>query len=304
MKKKIFSKELVIGVSVLLALAILFFGIDYLKGINLFKPANFYFVCYDNVHGLEVAAPVTIDGYKVGQVREIEFDYTNHGKIKVLLALDTKLRVPEGSTATIVQSMLSGASIELKMGKSKNILAVGSEIPPYTAPDLMSTISDEMIPTVNSILPRVDSLIYNLNLLVSHPAIYRSLAKAEGMVQNLYSGSEILNATLSSINRQTPPMLGRINSIAGNLDTITDDLTYFAKDLRSVPLAEIGNNVNELTARLTAFSQQLNDQKSTLGLLMNDPELYNRLCRVGADIDSLIVDIKRNPKRYISIKLL
>ena len=63
-------------------------------------------------------------------------------------------------------------------------------------------------------------------------------------------------------------------------------------------------NLNDITDNLSRFSKQLNNEKSSLGMLMNDPELYNRLNSVAADVDSLIVDIKRNPKRYISIKLL
>lgn len=88
--KKIFNKEFIIGICVITAIVILIFGIDYLKGINLFSPANFYYASYDNVAGLEISSPVTVDGYKVGQVREIQFDYENPGKIKVLLALNKK----------------------------------------------------------------------------------------------------------------------------------------------------------------------------------------------------------------------
>ena len=60
--KKIFTKEIIIGASVLLSLLILFFGIDYLKGINIFKSANYYFASYTNVAGLAQSAPVTLNG--------------------------------------------------------------------------------------------------------------------------------------------------------------------------------------------------------------------------------------------------
>lgn len=305
MKKKSFiSKELTIGASVLMALAILFFGIDYLKGINLFKPVNFYYVNYDRVDGLEVAAPVTIDGFKVGQVREIEFNYEHPGKIKVLLALDPKLHLPQGTRAEIAQSLLSGASIALHLGSSQAMIDKGGEVPPMTTPDLMATVTDQILPTINSILPRVDTLMLNLNNLASHPAIYRSLNRFEGITGNLYDGTLLLNSTLGGIKSSTPAMFGRVNSIATNLDTITGDLRYFSATLRDLPLDQSVQNVNQLTERLVAFSEALNNEKSTLGLLMNDPQLYQNLCQVSASVDSLILDIKRNPKRYISIKLL
>lgn len=307
-KGKYLSKELVIGASVIVALAILFFGIDYLKGINLFKPVNFYYVNYDRVDGLEIAAPVTIDGYKVGQVREIEFNYDKPGKIKVLLALDPKLHLPQGTRAVIAQSMLSGASIQILLGQSTAMIPVGGEVESHSTTDLMATVSDQIVPSVTSILPKVDTLMANLNMLTAHPAIYRSLGRIEGVTENLYRGTSSLNTTLGRVDgyitSYTPGVLGRVNSIATHLDTITSDLTYFSSTLRDLPLDQSVSNINALTERLVAFSNALNNEKSTLSLLLNDPQLYNNLCQVSASVDSLIIDIKRNPKRYISIKLL
>lgn len=303
--KKLLKKEFVIGLTVLIALAILFFGIDYLKGINLFKPANFYYANYDNVAGLEVAAPVSIDGYKVGQVREIEFNYEHPGKIKVLLALDPKLRLPKGTQARIEQSLLSGAYITLQLGSDgTSMIPVGGEITPSSAPDMMAAINDQIMPQVNSILPRVDTLLISLNALASHPALFTSIGRMDGITRNLYTSTVSLNNTLGTLNRSTPAILNTVGSVAYNLDTITGDLAVFSSQMKELPIDQSLQNINQLTANLIAFSEQLNNQKSSLGLLMNDPELYNRVCRVAADVDSLIVDIKRNPKRYISIKLL
>lgn len=298
--KKIFTKEFTIGISVIVAIAILFFGIDYLKGINLFKPANFYEVNYDNVAGLEVAAPVTIDGYKVGQVREIEFNYDHPGKIKVILALDTKLHPRQGTTARIEGSLLSGASIVLTLGHGEP-LAIGSELTAATSPDMMATLTDEIVPAATGMMGHVDSLVLDINRLVADPALYQSIRRLDGISSNLLGASGTLNTTLT---RQTPVLFRHVNSMAGNLDTITADLGVFSSKLRDMPIDQTVESVNELLANLTKFSNQLNNEKSTLGLMMNDPELYDRLCRISADVDSLVVDIKKNPKRYISIKLL
>ena len=126
--KKLFNKEFVIGLSVILAIAILIFGIEFLKGVNLFKPTNFYMVSYTNVAGLELSAPVTIDGYKVGQVREIKFNYEHPGEIDVLLAVDKNLRLPEDSKAVIESSLLSGAYITIQRGHSSKMIEVGGKL--------------------------------------------------------------------------------------------------------------------------------------------------------------------------------
>ncbi len=299
--KKIFNKEFIIGICVIAAIVILIFGIDYLKGINLFSPANFYYASYDNVAGLEISSPVTVDGYKVGQVREIQFDYENPGKIKVLLALNKNLRIPVDSKATMGSTLMSGNFIAIKLGKSSEKIPVGGDIESYATSDLMSSLSEDIMPAVNQILPRVDSLLYNLNKLAGDPALLSSIQRLDGITGNVMNATDGLNST---INKDLPVVMRNVKSISHGLDTVTANLGILSAQLKSLPLNTTVDNVNALTDNLTKFSNQLNDPNSTLGMLMNDPELYNKLNRVAADVDSLIVDIKKNPKRYISIKLL
>ncbi len=299
--KKIFTKEFIIGISVIFAIAILFFGIDYLKGINLFKPANFYVASYTNVSGLEVAAPVTIDGYKVGQVREINFNYEKPGKIDVLLAVNKSLRIPEDSKAVIGSTLLSGSYVEIKMGKSPKMIEVGSTIQGDLVPDMMSSLSDNLLPSLGSVIPKIDSLLYNLNLVVGDPALLKSVQKLDGITDNLYQATGGLNRVVAT---EIPRLTGHTDQVVTNLDTITRNLSELSAQLKQLPLGPTMDNVNDISKNLARFSGQLNDKNSTLGLLMNDPELYNRINRVTADIDSLILDIQKNPKRYISIKLL
>lgn len=299
--KKIFGKEFVIGLSVIIAIVILIFGIDYLKGINLFRPANYYVAYYDKVDELSISSPVLINGYKVGQVREITFDYAHPGKIGVVMALDKKLRVPDDSRAEIGTTLLSGAQIQLTLGSSSTMLPIGGEVQAASKQDLMSSLQNELMPSVAGILPKVDSLLYNLNTLVSDPALTASIQRLDGITGNLLSTSQGLNGT---INSQVPKIMGNTAKVTQSLDSIVGNLGQLSYQLKNLPLDATVDNVNQLTANLNSFSRQLNDKNSTLGLLTSDPELYNRLNQVSADIDSLIVDIKKNPKRYISIKLL
>ena len=309
--KKLFNKEFKIGVFVIIAIIILIFGIDYLKGINLFNPANFYYVTYDNVQGLEVAAPVTCNGFKVGQVREINFDYSNPGKIKVLLALNKDFKVPENSTALIASTMLSGSYIDIRMGNSKKTLAIGSDIPSQSSNDLMAALNDDIMPAVSKVLPKIDSLMNNLNEITSNlavlsadPSLPASLHRIDGITGNVYAVTSDFRHVSSGLKGQIPLMMRNVSAITYGLDTVTTNLGTLSCQLKSLPLNATMDNVNQITANLEKFSERLNDEKSSLGLLMNDPELYNRLNSVAANVDSLIVDIKKNPKRYISIKLL
>ena len=299
--KKIVTKEFIIGICVLVALVVLFFGIDFLRGINLFQPTNFYHASYSNVAGLEIAAPVTIDGYKVGQVREINFDFNSPGEIDVVLALDEKLSLPTDSRAVIESGLMNGASIRIIMGKASEKIPVGGNVQTAVVPDLMSALSGGLMPAVENILPKVDSLLYNLNLLVSDPALLTSIQRLDAITSKVELATVGLNHTM---NNQLPIVMNNAGKITTNLDTVVQNLAVLSAQLKALPLQSTMANVDATTSNLVKFSNQLNDQNSTLGLLMNDPELYNKLNRVAADVDSLIVDIKRNPKRYISIKLL
>lgn len=299
--KKLFNKEFAIGLSVIVAILILIFGIDFLKGINLFRPAHYYLAYYENVDELTVSSPILINGYKVGQVREVNFNYNKPGKVEVVMALDKNLQLPEGSVANIGTTLMSGARIELTLGAGPGMIPTGGEVPTGVKAGLMSSLQDGVLPAVTAVLPKVDSLLYNLNLLVADPALRSSIQRLDGITDNLLATSQGLNSTM---NRQIPVLANNTVRITQSLDTIVGNLDQLSYQLKALPLDATMENVNQLTANLSQFSRQLNDKNSSLGLLTSDPELYNRITQVSADIDSLLVDIKKNPKRYISIKLL
>lgn len=299
--RRIFTKEVIIGISVAFAIAILCIGIEFLKGINVFKPANFYIAKYENVSGLEVAAPVTVDGFKVGQVRSITYNYEHPGPIEVHLALNKNLHVPVDSRAVIGSTLLSGSYIEIHMGKSQEMIPIGGDIDTGVASDLMGNLSNEVMPAITSIMPKIDSLLVSLNRLVGDPALLASIQNIEKITDNVSAASASLNVIM---NRQIPSLVGGAGDVLNNLDSISSNLNLLSQELNRMPLTQTMENVNVLTMNLSRFSEQLNDKNSTLGMLTNDPALYDNLRRVTADVDSLIVDIKKNPKRYISIKLL
>ena len=112
--KQIFRREVMIGLLVILALVLLYFGINFLKGVNIFKAANYYYASYNNVEGLAVSAPVTLNGYKIGLVRSISYDYNRPGNVIVEMSVDKSLRLPKGSTASLGSDLLGTASIDRK----------------------------------------------------------------------------------------------------------------------------------------------------------------------------------------------
>lgn len=298
--KQIFRKEVLIGLIVIIALAILFVGIDFLKGVNVFKAANYYIATYTNVEGLAISAPVTVNGYKVGLVREINYEYDNPGHVQVEISLNKNLKVPRGTQAVIKSDMLGTASIELKMGAGPNFHAVGDELEGVVASGLMDNVSNKLLPSVGEIMPKIDSLLTNINKIVSDPALLNSMKRLDAISANL----EKATSRLSTVMATLPPITSDVKSITGSLTQSTDDLTKLTARLRDVPVDSLAADIAAVTANLKELSAQLNDPNSTIGKLTHDPQLYNTLNSTISSLDSLFIDIKKNPKRYISIKLL
>lgn len=306
--KKLAKREISIGISVIVAILILIFGIDFLKGINLFRPANFYMAYYTNVDGLDISAPVKVNGYKVGQVREINFDYSKPGTSEVVLALNKNLHLPVDSRATIKSSLMGEAYIEIEVGTAPQFIPVGGDVPTSQGGGILSGLSDELVPKINRTLTVVDSLVVSLNTLAADPALKAAVGNLENISGNVLMASHGLDRVM---NAQVPALLSGANGVVGNInqvmfrvDTITGNLAMLTDQLNRMPLTQTMEGIHATVGNLENFSAQLKNQNSTLGKLMNDPELYNRISNVAASVDSLIVDIKRNPKRYISIKLL
>lgn len=299
--KKLFNKELTIGLCVVLALLILFFGIDYLKGINVFKAANYYYVSYTNVNGLAISAPVTANGYKVGQVREMAYEYDNPGHVRVEVSLDKELRIPRGTKARLVTDLLGTSSISLEMpaGATDNH-NVGDKLIGEVATGMMDNVANDVLPGVASLMPKIDSLLTSITKLVADPALTNSIRRLDNITANLESTTSQLSRSMASM----PAVMTNAKSVTGNLDSISADLKVLSAELRDMPLDSTMQNVYATTASLRDMLDNLRSKDSSLGLLMNDPALYNNLNNAVGSLDSLLIDVKKNPKRYISIKLL
>lgn len=297
--KKLFRKEILIAVTVIISFTLLVVGIDFLKGVNVFKPANFYYTSYPDVKGLVKNAPVIVNGFQVGQVRDITYDYSNQGNIVVELSLDRSLKVPVGSVADITTDLLGTASVTLHLARPGRYLAVGDTIPGALAPSLMSSVTDNLLPQVGSIVPKVDTLLTSVNTIISDPALLAAVQRLNAITANL----EASTAQLHSLMGTLPPISRDLKTLSGNLTASSADINVLTSRMASVPIDTIAANIAALSSNLRALSKELNNPNSSLGLLTRDPELYNNLNSAAAHLDSVLIDVKLNPKRYINIKV-
>lgn len=298
--KKLIRKETVIGACVLIALAILFFGIEYLKGVSIFKPSNYYYVVYENVNGLQVSAPVTVNGFKIGQVDNVELMYDNPGHVLVEISLDKKFQIPVNSKALISSDLLGTASIIIDMSKDTAYYAPGDTIPGSKSSGMMDKVTDQLLPGVTDILPKVDSILTNVNELTGNPALGSTLKNVEELTSALNSMTKSLNASAKAV----PEVIGGVNSVVASVDSLVADLNALSSKLATAPIDSTVANFNKISEDIAALTSRLKDPDSTLGNLLNDSGLYDNLNNAAQSIDSLLIDIRKNPKRYINIKLL
>jgi len=298
--KKIFRKEVLIGIIAAASIAILVIGIDFLKGVNIFKPSNYYYATYTNVEGLAVSAPVTLNGFKVGLVREISYEYDNPGHVLVELSLDKELKLPLGTAALLGTDLLGTASIQLQPSSASTYHNVGDRLTGENKKGLMDNVTTDMMPAVSRMISKIDTLLTSVNMLAADPALAASIRRLDAITANLEASTRKLNTLIGTL----PPITENVNAITANLASASSDVADISHRVKEMPLDSMADNINKITADLRDLTTKLGDRNSTLGKLMNDPSLYNNLNNTIASLDSLFVDIKKNPKRYISIKLL
>ena len=290
MKK--FSKEIQIALVAVVGIIVLYFGLQFLKGMTLFSTDNRYFVKFQDVSGLSVASPIFANGYRVCVVETIEFNYENTGEIVASIGVDKNMQVPKGSRAEIATDLMGNVKVQLVLGNvADGVVAPGDTITGGQQVGAMGKAAD-MIPTIQKMLPKLDSILASVNTLLADPAIASSLHNVDQITANLSRTSQDLSQLTAQLNRQMPQMLKNADGVLANTNQIT-------KNLNELDIAATMTSVNTTLKNVEQMTATLNSKEGTLGLLMRDPGLYNNLNSTMMHADSLMMDLKQHPKRYV-----
>ena len=291
---KKFSKEVKIGIATILSLVLLYVGVNYLKGINLFKPANYYYVSCENVKDISVSTPVFVDGFKIGLVRGIEYNYSSTDKITLEISLDKGMKINKGSYISIESTLLSGAELNLKLNKYVNeYLKPGDILEGHVKSGMMSSVEENILPMVADMMPKIDSILTGLQALVNSAALSQSLSNLENTTKHLEASSIRLNAFLKN----------DVPEISSNLKATTSGLSNFSSNLNKLDLEQSINSLNSTLENINSMALKINSKDNSLGLLLNDPSLYNNLNQTLDNASGLLLDVKQNPKRYVRFSL-
>ena len=287
-----FAKEIQIGVVAIVGIVVLYLGLQFLKGLTMFSSDNKYYVKFDNISGLTASSPIYANGFKVGVVESIAYDFNSQNHIVAVVGLNKEMRLPKESRAEIVSDLLGNIKLELVLGPNPtDLVAPGDTILGGVHAGVMSMASG-VVPQIQAMLPKLDSILTSVNTLLADPALKNSLHHIDDITGNLTKTTNELNMLTSSLNQQMPSMLKNADGMLANANEFTHHLNEL--DLAAT-MAKVNNtlqNVEQMTAKL-------NSNEGTLGLLMRDPELYNNLNSTMIHADSLMIDLKQNPKRYV-----
>lgn len=299
------KKEVKIGIFALVMLFSLWAGIRFLSGIDIFSRNIIYYATYENVSGLQTAAPITIHGVKVGTIESITFDPSKGSDVKVALSVKRQYRLPVDTRAVIYDNgIMGGKAIMLELGSSNEILKRGDQIISDGGSDMISSIGNELGDLKGKLSVVADNLataLANINTLVE-----QNTDNLSGTISNLNSISASLDGVLKSERKNIEGIVTSLNGLAEMLDQNTERFDRIIGNVDAVAeqleQAKVDSLVKAFTSTADNLSHMLasiNAGEGSVGELMNDKELYDNLAAASGNLSALLADLKEHPARYV-----
>ena len=281
------KKEVKIGLAGIGALLILFFGINYLKGISMFKPESYYYVDFTDVNGLAQSSPVFANGYKIGIVRDLQYDHQHPGHVIVGIEVDQDLRIPTGSKAELVTEMLGTVKMNMMLQyESTTFLNPGDTIEGTANTGILGKAEKDLLPKVEQMMPKLDSILSSLNQLLADPSLKQTLHNAEKLTASLNATSVQLHGLMSK-----------------DIPQLTSNVTAISENLKGIDYAATFQKVDSTLQNVHLLTEKLGSKDNSIGLLLNDDALYKNLNATSANAASLLKDLQEHPKRYVHFSL-
>lgn len=290
---KYWTKEVKIGITGIVAIALLVYGINFLKGINMFKSGSGYYVKFDNIAGLVTSSPVYANGFGVGIVRNIYYDYERQGQIVVEIDIDDNIKLPQGTSAELETEMLGTVKMNLILPpNATRFHAVGDTISGSVNAGMMGAAAN-LVPKLETMLPKLDSILGSINTLLADQALTNTLHNTEQITANLQVTTKELNSLLKN----------DLPAITGNLNVVTANFATISHNLKDIDYAATVAKVNATLDEVKQFTESLQNPNGTVGMLLNDKALYNNLTLTAENAASLLKDVQAQPKRYVHFSI-
>ena len=301
---KILSKELRIGMLVVISIVVLVWGINYLKGSNLFDSSRTLYALYGNIGGLQEGSSITVNGFKVGVVKKISLLTDKNYSLLVALSIEENINIPSNSVSKIVNEDIMGSKgISLVLGDSNINAEQGDTLASDMDRSLKEEVNKQILPLKNKaeqLIGSIDSIVTVITSVLSKDA-RESLTKSLVSLDNTFT---TMSQTMTKVNKIVDQNDERISSIIKNLEANNNEITNILKNFSELSDDIAKSNIKTTLASLNEISKKISDSEGSLGMFINDKDLYLNLEKSSKELEALIKDIKLNPKRYVGFSVL
>lgn len=302
-----------IGLIVSFSLFALIWGINFLKGKGAFNNEDIYYVVYERIDGLEVTNPVLINGFQVGQVRDIHFLPDHSGDLVVEFAIDEEYKLPKKTTARIFSSDLMGTkAIDLIYGKTDKFQQSGDTLVSDFEGSLQELVSLQMLPLKNkaeNLMKEMEEAIEIVKFIFNEKTrddITSSFSNIKSTVAHLENSTSSLDNIVQGGKSKIENILSNVESISDNLQQNNQQITMALQNIANISDSLAQSNLKQVVvetqmamAELEGIITKINNNEGSLGMLVNDDSLYNNLNNAAYNLDLLVEDLRLNPKRYV-----
>lgn len=308
------NNETKVGALTAIAITLLILGFNFLKGRSLFKSGTFIYAKYKDTKGIMVSNPVYVKGLQVGTVYELEETNKNIDEIVVAIKLNKEFNIPNNSLASISASPLGSTTMEITLGDSKTFLQPNDTIYTTDNPGLLGDLTNKAAPIMDQVkitVHTLDSVLRNLNSVMDDATkanLQSTIANFNRVSAELILTSQSLQAMMNQQSGSLAKSLSNVNSftanLAGNNDRINSTLANLDNTTQKFAKADIEGTVQQMQttiATLQAGIEKINSKEGTIGLLLNDKQIYNNLANTTRSLNTLMDDVRINPKRYLTI---
>jgi len=307
------TKTSKIGILVVICLTLLIWGINFLKGRDIFRTEKVFYARYKNVGGLTATTIVTLNGLKVGYVREIYFAEDLSGDLIVKIAIHNDFPLPKGTSAEIASSDLLGSKVvKLNLGKSEMLLHANDTMATKMEADIMQQVNEQIAPLkakAERMIENLDSIVTAVSKILSSDSqhnIAESIRQINLTMTNLEKISGNLSDVVTDQKKNLASTITNLSEVSGNLKTnsgklghMMDNFSSFSDSLSKLELNNTLNHMHGSISDLQRIISKIDTTNGTLGLLVNDPRLYQSLNSTSESLNRLLVDFRLNPKKYI-----
>lgn len=295
------NKEFKVGLFVACALVLLYFGFQYLKGINFFSSEKKYFVVYNNVDKLAVSNPVYINGYAVGRVSDINILKKNQTKVLVELEIHSDIVLSDSTEALLTGDFLGGKSIQLLVHKGTRVLHSKDTLRAHLEKGMLDALSEKASPVADNLqttLRKISTVLDNLNVSTGH---------VNNILDKFQKTPALLNTTLINANGKIESLSGEMAGLTKNLNAALkslqptfDNMHTLSDSLKQMQLNESLKKLNAAVSGLHATIGLLHKGDNTMSKLLTEDKLYTNLNRLLTRLDSLAKHFDENPRQFLA----